>query len=77
MTQQRWESVRALREVPMDVWFEYYQENGGVLQRDQFDRLFPEMLKAGMIRTTKGLLVSISLNTAINRLYDYYNKKFE
>ncbi len=79
MTAQRWEHVRTLKEVPIDVWFEYYRDCGGTLQYESaFARLFGEIISRNtMIKNSKGNLVQVNFATALNRLYEYYNNKFD
>lgn len=79
MTAQRWEQIRNLKEVPVDVWHEYYLEVGGYIQdREMFWQIFADLLASNSyIRNSKGTLVRLTLNTALRRLYDYYNQKFQ
>ena len=77
MTKQRWETIKGLQEVPMDVWFEYYKESGGVLQEGEFIRLFQEMVASNpVVRNSAGNLSQINLGSSLEKLYNYYNKKF-
>lgn len=79
MTKQRWEAIKNLKEIPMDVWFEYYIENGGKVNNLLvFTHLFTRILFADdLVRNSTGRLVDVNFKTALNRLYSYYNDKFE
>lgn len=79
MTRQRWQNIRNLKEIPLDVWFEYYKENGGFISDiEEFKNVFYIMLsKEITIKNSKGEYVSVNLRTSLNRLYEYYNNKFK
>lgn len=78
MTKDRWQVVKNLQEVPMDVWFDYYKENGG--KSDDmvaFEVAFSNMVMGrGIVENSKGHIVYINFNTALSRLYEFYNNKF-
>lgn len=79
MTKQRWEHVRTLKEVPMDVWFEYYKEMGGMLpDQETFEEVFVRLIASGkVIINSKGTPVEMTFPGALDRLYKYYNGKFD
>lgn len=76
MTKARWQVVSRMEEIPMDVWYEYYQEMKGTLSIERFERVFPQMLgQEVVIEGAKGHKL-LSFNTAINRLYQHYDNKY-
>lgn len=77
MTEERWKQVRNLPEVPEDVWFSFYRENGGVLEFNEFWEVFSKMLAIEpIIHCNDNIARKVSLKSSLDRLYSYYNKKF-
>ena len=90
MTKQRWETLRSLVEIPMDVFWEYYQESGGVIQEFPiFVQVFTEVLAGHKIDLGQfamytpyetvgkdGTKLRVTYETAVHRLYNYYDDKF-
>ncbi len=62
----------------MDVWFEYYRENGGYLEDiDMFERFFVKMATERPIFTKPdGSHITANYETAVHRLFWYYDQKF-
>ena len=78
MTAQRWEQVKGMDELPMDVFFEYYQEKGGFLRDfNTFRRFFEKIIYDRLTtRTPKGVRM-VTHHSALQSVYTYYNKKFD
>lgn len=77
MTKQRWEQVRQLDELPIDVYWEYYQEKGGIVKDYTiFKRLLEQaMFQRVRVLTKKGIR-SITHHSALQSVYKYFNNKF-
>lgn len=73
MTKEEWNKVLKMNEVPIYVWYEYYKENGGYLNSiSQFQNVFDQMITSTNILNGK----VTNFNTALKRLYSFYNEKF-
>ncbi len=76
MTKDRWQVVRNLQEVPMDVWFEYYKEKGGATAaQDVFEKAFVNFIAVKFLAPNGW--VYPNFRGALNRLYKFYNEKFK
>jgi hypothetical protein len=76
MTKERFIEVTKMPEVPMDVWFEYYKDRGGVLDFEEFKKVFTTFLWNESIVTVRGVQKHITLRSALNNFYQYYKTKF-
>lgn len=78
MTKEEYLEVCKLPEIPMNRWFEYYRERGGIVEdRDEFERIFATAIANEFIVGTESNPKKITLQSAINNFYSYYNKKFD
>jgi len=78
MTKQRWEQVRELEELPMEIFWEYYQERGGKLKDfSTFRNVFEKAITQGMRIVTPDKVRVVTLNSALGNVYSYYNNKFK
>jgi len=77
MTKDQWLILRNQQELPMSVWFEYYRENGGLIQdfNDFVEQFSLLLLRPRLL--SNGRVIHINLATAWNRISKYYNKKFD
>lgn len=78
MTKEQWLAIRELEEIPKEVWFEFYKEQGGLIDNiDIFFQMFSEIVaqQAIMIKNMKPWYVNF--NTALSSLYSHYNTKFK
>ena len=68
MSKDRWLYVSTLEEIPMEIWFLYYRERGGIIgDIKEFEHLFTILLWSPS---------NITLDSAIHNIYNYYNKKY-
>lgn len=73
MTKEQYLIIRTMPEIPMDIWFEFYKERGGILQRVDFDNIFSTIIWNNSITIN---MKQVTLSSAINNFYSYYNEKF-
>ena len=77
MTKQRWEQVRQLEELPMDVFWEYYQEHDGIIKDfTTFKNSFEKYLHMGFKALINHHVKPINFTCALDRVYQYYNNKY-
>lgn len=78
MTRERWLEVKKLQEVPMDVWFDYYREMGGMVNNiSLFIEAFSHMIhNQNIVLNSKNKVVELNFNSALRRLYNYFDNKF-
>lgn len=77
MTKDQWLQIRDKEDIDISVFFEYYKEKGGyVTDLQDFERYF---IKLGQTHTflIKGRMIRMDYSTAVKKLYDYYNNKFQ
>jgi hypothetical protein len=75
MTKDQWVEMKNRDEFPLEVWFEYYKERGGIVSDiGQFRDLFIKLVQAEPRLVNNGKV--ISTGTALNNLKEYYNSKF-
>lgn len=72
MTKKEYIELRNQPEIPLDIWFEYYQERGGTLDKEEFIQIFSILMTQETVTATK----VINFHTALNNFYRYYNQKF-
>ena len=77
MTKEQWLIVRKKEEIPMEVWFEYYTEKGGILKNiAEFEHYFTQMLTMRQIIIVNGQHKELGFGSAVRRIIKYYNEKF-
>ena len=77
MTKEEFILITKMPEVPMHSWFEYYVENGGVLDFNEFERIFSTLMwHEAIVTNSKGDSVKITHAGCLHRFYEYYKKKF-
>lgn len=78
MTKDQYINIRNQSEIPLSIWFEYYRERGGIITDiTEFDKLFTKSIIETPIYITNGKPRQVTLTTALNNFYKYYNTKFE
>lgn len=76
MTKEEYLKIREQPEIPMPIWFEYYQERGGLLDYEEFVKTFTTFTwNQSVVRSRFGLK-QITLNSALRNFFEYYNQKF-
>lgn len=76
MTKEEWKKVREEPYIPLGVWFSYYKENGGdITDPIEFEKKFNDILRSKPIfySIRRGTVMQITLQTAKNRLFKYYD----
>ena len=78
MTKETFLKIKDQTDIPMDVWFEYYRDRGGIIQDfDYFNQVFSTLLvNRATVAGSDGRMKEITLQSAYNQFYDYYSKKF-
>lgn len=79
MTEQEYLAVRELSEIPMEAWFDFYKERGGVLDDiAEFEKIFSVAIVNESVIGTVGspTLKQITLKSALDKFFQYYNQKF-
>jgi hypothetical protein len=74
MTKEQWLTVRNQPEIPMDVWFSFYKEKGGIADRALFDQMFVRGIWEQPIFVKLGK--KITFEGCIRKIHDHYNAKF-
>ena len=78
MTKDEYLEVIKLPEIPVPIWFEYYRERGGIIEdKSEFEKTFLAAISNEWIVGTASGEKKITLQSAINNFYSYYNKKFD
>ena len=80
MTEQQYLEYRKQEEVPMELFYEYYKNMriGTPTTLEDFRVTFPQFLlqlNGHNIATPKGIK-SIEFGSIINKVYSYFNEKF-
>lgn len=76
MTKDEWEKERKKDIHSIEVYFKYYREKGGKLDDiSQFSSIFHQM--NGQIISCESGIKQLSQESALKRLRDYYDQKFE
>lgn len=78
MTLDQYLIIREGPEVPMPAWFEFYREKGGVIEDyDIFVKVFTTLIRnESIVKGSDGNSKQITLKTALDRFYGFYNAKF-
>jgi len=77
MTKEQYLDIISRSQIPMNIWFEYYRERGGLVDDfAQFERLFSTALVNEFTVESSSIPKKISLTSALHNFYSYYNKKF-
>lgn len=78
ITKEQWQQVRDMEEIPLFLWFDYYRENGGVVEDLGIfeSHLWNILAQEPMIISKQGRPLRVNYDTAVNRLYDFYVNKF-
>lgn len=82
MTKEEWELIRDKEEIPISLYYEYYLEHRNplhpLINMQDFTQIFERFLFEGeghAINTYKGPRF-IFFNRIIDKVYNYFNKKF-
>jgi hypothetical protein len=73
MTREKWLQTRSEPEIPMELWFSFYQERGGSLEFDEFKKYFSIIIQGRMVTGTDGSMKYVNYETARNKLTEYYD----
>lgn len=77
MTKDVYLLIRDLPTIPIRTWYEYYLERGGFEGEAEFEARFYNMLRnEPIIQVTDGVMKQITLKSAYDNFYNYYNEKF-
>jgi hypothetical protein len=78
MTQEEYLVIRNKKEIPFEVWFEYYRERGGTIEDfKKFEEVFTILLfNAAEVQSSNGQMREVTLKSALENFYAYYNQKF-
>jgi hypothetical protein len=77
MTKEQFLEIIKKPEIPMEIWFEYYKERGGLADPETFTKVFTTALwNQWNLRRPDGSVVQVSFKTALEGFYEYYAKKF-
>lgn len=74
MTKEQWLLTREKPEIPMDVWFSFYKEKGGVADMHLFEQMFVNGIFQKPVFVKLGKQVTFA--SCLNNLFAHYNKKF-
>lgn len=77
LTKQAYLKLRDKDEIPFDIWFEFYQERGGVLDRASFEEIFTVLMTEEAVVSTSSGDKIITFPGALKRFFQYYNNKFK
>lgn len=79
MTKEIWLSVRGKRELPVEVWFEFYKEKGGTLNSiDVFYSMLGAMFASEpVIRCKDGVERQVTAISALNKIHIHYDQMFQ
>lgn len=78
MTKEQFLLILKQPEIPMEVWFEYYRERGGMIDDfEKFSYIFSIILwNKQEIQGSDGNMKQVTLASAFYQFHDYYAKKF-
>lgn len=77
ITEQRYQQLEKMQEIPMDAWYEYFLERGGTpVGLEQFTPLFSQIIQGFTIQTGTNVRY-VTFETALSNFYTYYRKKFK
>jgi len=78
MTEEQYLMVRDLPEIPMEIWYMYYRERGGTMTSfDDFKTAFAAFVwNQATMEGSDGSMKQITLKSAYDNFYRYYNEKF-
>ena len=79
ITKEEWEHWREMPNIPIDVWYSFYQEKGGLLDNlEDFTQIFLTMVNNKMIVVgSEGGMKEVSAESAFRKMKEYYDAKFE
>lgn len=74
MTKEQWLLTREKPEIPMDVWFSFYKEKGGIADVSLFEKMFTNAIfqEPVFLRIQK----KVTFASCLNKLFTHYNEKF-
>lgn len=68
MKKEKWLKLMVEEELPIEVIYEFYQDHNGLVKNiNEFTKIFIQATFMGII----------TYESAIHRIYKYYNDKFE
>ena len=78
MTKEEFLFIVKQPEIPMEVWFDYYRERGGMINDlEQFIHVFSIILwNEQIIQGSDGNMKKVTPTSAFSQFHDYYAKKF-
>lgn len=78
MTKEEYLLLIKKPEVPIELWFAYYREMGGIIEEiNEFAQIFSTILwNQSEILGSDGVMKKVTPQSAFNRLHSYYHKKF-
>lgn len=75
MTETKWLEIKQLKEIPAEVWYEYYREMGGNFGFEYFWEKFQVAIVNELTTIGKTPVRRMTFQTSLNRLYNFYNKQ--
>lgn len=81
ITKEDWVRIRVSEELPLEVFWTYFDDlRPNVVGYDKFAKFFPDyMVRASQIPifNSQKQPVMFSMQAAIKKMFDYFDKKFE
>lgn len=83
MTKEDYIKLREEEEIPLSLFYEYYEDKLPVGAKkyslEEFEIAFPQFMQQfwGQIIVTKNGMKSIDFSNIVNKVYDHFNRKFE
>ena len=78
LTKENWEHWREMPNIPIDVWFSFYKEKGGILDDVvEFTKIFITFINnKATVQGSDGVMKEITPQGAFKKMKEYYDAKF-
>ncbi len=76
MELQRWITVRQMEEIPKTDYYDFYKENGGECDFEDFSNLFDRLVTNGSYVNTSSGVKHMNTEIAKRKIIEFYDSKF-